>query len=97
MYMTQQRVSQQRDRSLIWRFYGDLKAYRTNPTPGRRGQLRARFDRIFARRTGFVTLDPLLARLCGEFRTQADDAGQQGYAASGGAAPWSPTLCLLPL
>jgi hypothetical protein len=49
--------------SLIWRFYADLKAYRINPTPRRRRQLRARFDRIFCRRTGFVTLDRLLARL----------------------------------
>jgi Transposase IS66 family len=58
-----QRAARQRVRSLIWRFYADLKAYRTNPTPRRRGQLRARFDRIFRRRTGFVTLDRLLARL----------------------------------
>jgi hypothetical protein len=58
-----QRVAQKRIRSLIWRFYADLKAYRLNPTPRRRGQLHARFDRIFCRRTGFVTLDRLLARL----------------------------------
>ncbi|HMD59768.1 MAG TPA: transposase, partial [Steroidobacteraceae bacterium] len=58
-----QRVAQQRVRSLIWRFYADLKAYRTNPTPRRRGQLRVRFDRIFCRRTDFVTLDRLLVRL----------------------------------
>jgi hypothetical protein len=58
-----QRVAQQRVRSLIWRFYADLKAYRTNPTTRRRGQLRVRFDRIFRRRTGFATLDRLLARL----------------------------------
>src|SRR5277367_5703452 len=58
-----QRVAQRRVRSLIWRFYADLKAYRVNPTPRRRGQLRARFDRIFCRRTGFATLDRLLARL----------------------------------
>jgi Transposase IS66 family len=58
-----QRAAQQHVRSLIWRFYADLKAYRVNPTAHRRGQLRARFDRIFCRRTGFVTLDRLLARL----------------------------------
>ena len=58
-----QRTAQQHVRSLIWNFYADLKAYRTNPTPRRRGQLGARFDRIFCRRTGFVTLDRLLARL----------------------------------
>jgi hypothetical protein len=62
-FTEQQRVAQKRVRSLIWRFYADLKAYRLNPTPRRRGQLRARFDRIFCRRTGFVTLDRLLARL----------------------------------
>jgi Transposase IS66 family len=62
-FTEQQRTAQQRVRSLIWNFYADLKAYRTNPTPRRRGQLRARFDRIFCRRTGFVTLDRLLARL----------------------------------
>ena len=49
--------------SLIWNFYADLKIYRTNPSQRRRLALRARFDRIFRRRTGFVTLDRLLARL----------------------------------
>jgi Transposase IS66 family len=58
-----QRTAQQHVRSLIWNFYADLKAYRTNPTPRRHGQLGARFDRIFRRRTGFTTLDRLLARL----------------------------------
>jgi len=57
------RAAQQRIRSLIWWFYGDLKAYRRDPTPQRRAALRARFDRIFRRRTGFATLDRLLARL----------------------------------
>ena len=46
----------------IW-FYADLKAYRRDPTPRRRRELRARFDRIFQRRTGFATLDRLLQRL----------------------------------
>jgi hypothetical protein len=58
-----QRTAQQRMRSLIWWFYRDLKAYRREPTPRRRTELRARFDRLFARRTGFVVLDRLLARL----------------------------------
>ena len=58
-----QRSAQQHLRSLIWRFYADLKTYRINPTSRRRHQLRARFDRIFCRRTGFATLDRLLARL----------------------------------
>ena len=56
------RAAQKRMRALIWRFYDDLKVYRAAPTARRRGALRARFDRIFHRRTGFVTLDRLLAR-----------------------------------
>src|SRR4051795_13666830 len=58
-----QRRMQQYLRSLIWWFYRDLKAYRREPTPRRRSELRVRFDRIFGRRTGFVVLDRLLARL----------------------------------
>ena len=50
-------------RKLIWNFYADLKAYKANPDKRRRLALRARFDRIFRRRTGFATLDRLLARL----------------------------------
>ena len=57
------RTAQQRIRALIWWFYADLKAYRQDPTPQRKAALRARFDRIFKRRTGFATLDRLLERL----------------------------------
>ena len=57
------RAAQERMRDLIWRFYADLKAYRTEPTARRRSEMRARFDRIFHRRTGFATLDRLLKRL----------------------------------
>lgn len=62
-FTDQHRAAQQWVRGLIWRFYADLKAYRRNPAPNRKAALRARFDRIFRRRTGFVTLDRLLARL----------------------------------
>jgi transposase IS66 family protein len=62
-FTDRQRAAQQRMRSLIWDFYADLKAYRANPDRRRRTVLRARFDRIFRRRTGFATLDRLLARL----------------------------------
>jgi len=62
-FTDQQRAIQQRVRGLIWWFYADLKAFRLNPTPRRRSEMRARFDRIFERRTGFVTLDRLLQRL----------------------------------
>lgn len=57
------RAAQEHMRALIWWFYADLKAYRLDPSPRRRGEMRARFDRIFARRTGFAVLDRLLARL----------------------------------
>ena len=50
-------------RQLIWWFYGDLKAYKRDPCRRRAAHMRARFTRIFLRKTGFVTLDRLLARL----------------------------------
>lgn len=56
-------AAQTRVRGLIWDFYADLKAYRLRPSPRRAGALRKQFDRIFLRRTGFVTLDRLLKRL----------------------------------
>jgi len=62
-FTDQQYAAQQRVRSLIWCFYADLKAYQADPTPRRRSQLRARFDRIFLRTTGFASLDRLLGRL----------------------------------
>jgi hypothetical protein len=57
------RAAQQRIRGLIWWFYRDLKAYCREPNAARKAALRARFDRIFQRQTGFATLDRLLARL----------------------------------
>ena len=62
-FTDQHRAAQTRVRGLIWDYYADLKAYRLKPSPRRAGALRARFDRIFLRRTGFVTLDRLLKRL----------------------------------
>jgi hypothetical protein len=50
-------------RTLVWWFYADLKAWRREPCPRRAAALRARFDRILQRRTGYVMLDRLLARL----------------------------------
>jgi Transposase IS66 family len=62
-FTDQQRAAQARIRDLIWWFYADLKAYRREPSRRRRAELRARFDRIFRRRTGFAMLDRLLERL----------------------------------
>ena len=58
-----QRAVQKWVRGLIWNFYASLKVYRLDPGKPRASALRARFDRIFRRRTGFATLDRLLARL----------------------------------
>ena len=54
------RTAQAQVRGLIWDFYADLKAYQLKPVKRRAAALRARFDRIFLRRTGFVRLDRLL-------------------------------------
>jgi hypothetical protein len=62
-FTDEQHAAQQHLRGLIWWFYADLKAYRADPSARRRGELRARFDRIFRRSTGFVMLDRLLGRL----------------------------------
>ena len=62
-FTDRQHAAQQLVRALIWWFYADLKAYRRAPDRRRRRELRTRFDRIFRRRTGFATLDRLLARL----------------------------------
>jgi hypothetical protein len=50
-------------RSLIWWLYADLKAYQREPDPKRARALRARFDRIFTKPTGYPMLDRLLRRL----------------------------------
>lgn len=50
-------------RDLSWRFYKALKAYRQKPDARLAAGLEARFDRIFAIRTGYVDLDKLLLRL----------------------------------
>jgi len=59
----EQRRAVEVTRSLIWWFYADLKAWARDPCPRRAAALRARFDRIFRRKTDYVTLDRLLARL----------------------------------
>ena len=47
----------------IWEYYQELEAYRQTPCGARAGELSERFDEIFSRRTGYATLDRLLARL----------------------------------
>ena len=57
------RAAKEKVRALIWWLYADLKAYRIAPDLRRKAALKARFDRLFKRRTGFATLDRLLERL----------------------------------
>jgi len=59
----EQRQAVEVTRALIWWLYADLKAWACDPCPRRATALRARFDRIFRRQTGYATLDRLLARL----------------------------------
>jgi len=58
-----QRRAVELTRTLIWWLYADLKVWQQAPCPKRAAALRVRFDRIFTRRTGYVVLDRLLARL----------------------------------
>ena len=50
-------------RLLILWFYRDLKLYRAEPSAQAKASLKARFDRIFDRTTGFTDLDEALVRL----------------------------------
>jgi len=47
----------------IWDYYNDLKKYRLNPDKSQKHSLEKRFDEIFTRKTGFVSLDLALKRL----------------------------------
>ena len=69
-----QRAAQQRIRGLIWQFYGNLKALAPPSLPARKAVLSARFDRIFGHKTGFASLDRLLARQRANKRRIADGA-----------------------
>ena len=51
------------ERELIWWLYRDLKLYKQEPSRQRAAQLKARFKRIFSRKTGFAPLGRLLQRL----------------------------------
>jgi hypothetical protein len=62
-FTNRHRAAQKLVRDLIWRFYASLRIYRVKPSKRRSLALRLRFDHIFRRRTGFATLDRLLARL----------------------------------
>ena len=62
-FTAENRAAQSSVRAAIWQLYRDLKAYRCAPSQARKTALAAEFDRIFTAKTGFVSLDRLLARL----------------------------------
>jgi len=47
----------------IWRFYRDLKKYRIAPEKIQKHKLEGRFNKLFTRKTGFITLDLALKRI----------------------------------
>jgi hypothetical protein len=49
-------------RADYWAFYRQLVAYRTAPTDTEHDRLRARFDALFSRRTGYDALDDRIAK-----------------------------------
>jgi hypothetical protein len=49
-------------RTDYWAFYRELVAYRKAPTEAERARLRARFDELFTRRTGYLMLDERIAK-----------------------------------
>lgn len=49
-------------RKQFWDFYAELLAYRQQPTPEESARLEAEFDKLFATRTGFDTLDARIAK-----------------------------------
>ena len=60
--MPEQRRAVAVTRTLIRRFYADLKAWKRDPCPRRAAAFRARFERFFMHHTGYVVLDRLLVR-----------------------------------
>ena len=77
-----QRQACARIRARVWWFYADLKAYCRDPTPRRKRELQARFERLFTTTTGFATLDRLLARLPRQQGRVAPRPRTAGYPAS---------------
>jgi len=47
----------------IWQLYRDLKDYRDDPDEAKKNELKARFDELFTRKTGYATLEQALKRI----------------------------------
>ena len=49
----------------FWQFYDELLAYREHPSPEERARLAARFDELFATKTGYFALDERIEKTRG--------------------------------
>jgi uncharacterized coiled-coil protein SlyX len=62
-YSQEHRAAIAKVRGQIWELYQDLKGYRPHPEPSRRKDLESRFDAVCGQRTGFPSIDDVLARM----------------------------------
>ena len=62
-YTEEQRAILENTRGQIWDYYQDLKAYKTDPSDGKKAALEQRFDEIFKAQTAFASLNRALRRL----------------------------------
>jgi hypothetical protein len=60
-YSEEHRAAIAKVRGAIWELYQDLKGYRQHPESSRREDLEARFDALCGQRTGFPSIDGVLA------------------------------------
>jgi hypothetical protein len=62
-YSEEHRAAITKVRGQIWELYQDLKRYRQRPVPSRRPDLESRFEVLCGQRTGFPSVDGVLARM----------------------------------
>jgi uncharacterized coiled-coil protein SlyX len=60
-YSEEHRAAIAKVRREIWELYQDLKGYRQRPEPSRRKDLESRFEALCGQRTGFPSIDGVLA------------------------------------
>jgi hypothetical protein len=59
----QQREALNSVRDQLWSLYGDLNAYKKNPSPTKKKDLEQRFDQLFTRKTCFASLNLALEKI----------------------------------
>ena len=62
-YTDQQRQALELIQDQLWSFYADLKAYKKNPTPQKKVELKADFDKLFNTETCYASLNDVLKRI----------------------------------